>query len=112
MRLAHKIVVFIAYFNVLVGRAHRSLNRTHRLGIFHLRQFRGNAAGDAAKDRGGLLARRLQHRLGSLVSNKRNKTNQYHDLSNDNLIEHENRADADTHKCILVRKVRLEKLWC
>lgn len=29
MRLAQKIVVFIAYFNVLVGRANRSLNRTH-----------------------------------------------------------------------------------
>lgn len=68
MRLAHKIVVFIAYFNVLVGSAHRSLNRTHRLGVFHLRQFRCNATGDAAKHRGGLLARRLQHRLSALVS--------------------------------------------
>jgi len=76
MRLAHKIVVFIAYFNVLVGRAHRSLDRTHRLGVFHLRQFRRNATGDAAKHRGGLLARGLEHRLRALVSGEEGKQSQ------------------------------------
>lgn len=73
MRLAQKIVVFIAYFNVLVGRANRSFNRTHRVWIFHLWKFRRNAASNAAKDRSGFLTRRLQHRFGALEAARGDK---------------------------------------